>query len=113
MTIASIAEAIKAFKTGETLIIVDDEDRENEGDLVIAADFVTPEKVNFFAKEGRGLICCAMAPALIDKFALPMMVPQEENQSGFGTAFTVSVEAAHGVTTGISAHDRGAHYSDV
>ena len=106
MTIASIAEAIKAFKTGETLIIVDDEDRENEGDLVIAADFVTPEKVNFFAKEGRGLICCAMAPTLIDKFALPMMVPQEENQSGFGTAFTVSVEAAHGVTTGISAHDR-------
>lgn len=106
MTIASIPEAISAFKTGETVIIVDDEDRENEGDLVIAADFVTPEAVNFFAKEGRGLICCAMAGTLIDKFALPMMVPQGENRSGFGTAFTVSVEAADGVTTGISAHDR-------
>ena len=106
MTIASIPEAVAAFKTGETVIIVDDEDRENEGDLVIAADFVTPEAVNFFAKEGRGLICCAMAGALIDRFELPMMVPQEENQSGFGTAFTVSVEAAEGVTTGISAGDR-------
>lgn len=106
MPIASVREAIAAYKTGEILIIVDDEDRENEGDLAIAADFVTPEKVNFFAKEGRGLICCAMAPALIDKFALPLMVPQEDNRSGFGTAFTVSVEAASGVTTGISAHDR-------
>ncbi|MCA8889418.1 MAG: 3,4-dihydroxy-2-butanone-4-phosphate synthase [Parvularculaceae bacterium] len=106
MTIASVPEAITAFKTGQTVIIVDDEDRENEGDLVIAADFVTPEAVNFFAKEGRGLICCAMAGDLIDKFALQMMVPQKENRSGFGTAFTVSVEAADGVTTGISAHDR-------
>ena len=106
MPIASVPEAIAAFKTGETVIIVDDEDRENEGDLAIAADFVTPEAVNFFAKEGRGLICCSMAGALIDKFKLPMMVPQEENRSGFGTAFTVSVEAAEGVTTGISAHDR-------
>lgn len=106
MPIASVRETIAAFKTGETVIIVDDEDRENEGDLAIAADFVTPEAVNFFAKEGRGLICCAMAPALIDKFSLPLMVPQEENRSGFGTAFTVSVEAASGVTTGISAHDR-------
>jgi len=106
MPIASVPEAIAAFKTGETVIIVDDEDRENEGDLAIAADFVTPEAVNFFAKEGRGLICCPMAGALIDKFKLPMMVPQEENRSGFGTAFTVSVEAAEGVTTGISAHDR-------
>ena len=106
MPIASVKEAIKAFKTGETVIIVDDENRENEGDLAIAADFVTPEAVNFFAREGRGLICCAMAPDMIDKFGLPMMVPQEENRSGFGTAFTVSVEAAKGVTTGISAHDR-------
>lgn len=106
MPIASVPETIAAFKTGETVIIVDDEDRENEGDLAIAADFVTPEAVNFFAKEGRGLICCAMTGALIDKFGLPLMVPQEENRSGFGTAFTVSVEAAEGVTTGISAHDR-------
>ena len=106
MPIASVPEAIAAFKTGETVIIVDDEDRENEGDLAIAADFVTPEAVNFFAKEGRGLICCAMAPALVDKFALPQMVPPAENGSGFGTPFTVSVEAAEGVTTGISAFDR-------
>ena len=106
MPIASVPEAIAAFKTGETVIIVDDENRENEGDLAIAADFVTPEAVNFFAREGRGLVCCAMAPALIDKFALPLMVPREENGSGFGTAFTISVEAARGVTTGISAHDR-------
>ena len=106
MSLASIPEAIAAFKTGEFVIIVDDEDRENEGDLAIAGDFVTPEGVNFCAKEGRGLICCAMAGAIIDRFGLPMMVPQEENRSGFGTAFTVSVEAAQGVTTGISAHDR-------
>ena len=106
MPIASVPEAIAAFKTGETVIIVDDEHRENEGDLAIAADFVTPEAVNFFAKEGRGLICCAMAPKLIDKFALPQMVPPAENNSGFGTPFTVSVEAAEGVTTGISAFDR-------
>ncbi|MEO1251427.1 MAG: 3,4-dihydroxy-2-butanone-4-phosphate synthase [Pseudomonadota bacterium] len=106
MSIASVREAVNAFKTGEYLIIVDDEDRENEGDLAIAADFVTPEAVNFFAKEGRGLICTAMAPGLIDKFRLPMMVPKDQNQSGFGTPFTVSVEAAQGVTTGISAFDR-------
>ncbi|MEL7488733.1 MAG: 3,4-dihydroxy-2-butanone-4-phosphate synthase, partial [Pseudomonadota bacterium] len=84
MTIASVPEAIAAFKTGETVIIVDDEDRENEGDLAVAGDFVTPERVNFFAKEGRGLICCAMAPALVDKFGLKQMVPPEENGTGFG-----------------------------
>jgi len=106
MPIASVPEAIAAFKTGEIVIIVDDETRENEGDLTIAADFVTAEMVNFFAKEGRGLICCALAPALIDRFDLPLMVPDEDNRSGFGTRFTVSVEAAEGVTTGISAHDR-------
>jgi len=105
MPIASVPEALIAYKTGEIVIIVDD-DRENEGDLTIAADFVTPEAVNFFAKEGRGLICCALAPELLDKFALPLMVPDEDNRSGFGTRFTVSVEAAEGVTTGISAHDR-------
>jgi 3,4-dihydroxy-2-butanone 4-phosphate synthase len=106
MPLASVPEAIAAFKTGSFVIIVDDEDRENEGDLAIAADFVTPEAVNFCAREGRGLICCAMSGDLIDKFALPLMVPEHENRSGFGTAFTVSVEAAAGVTTGISAHDR-------
>lgn len=106
MPIASVPQAIDAVSKGEFVIVVDDEDRENEGDLVIAAEFVTPEAVNFCAREGRGLICCAMAGHLIDKLDLPMMVPQEENRSGFGTAFTVSVEAAEGVTTGISAHDR-------
>lgn len=106
MTFASVPEALAALKTGEFLIVVDDEDRENEGDLVIAADFVTPAAVNFCAREGRGLICCAMAGRLIDRFALPLMVPEAENRSGFGTAFTVSVEAAQGVTTGISAFDR-------
>ncbi|MBI1364719.1 MAG: 3,4-dihydroxy-2-butanone-4-phosphate synthase [Alphaproteobacteria bacterium] len=106
MPLASIPEAIAAYKTGEFVIIVDDEDRENEGDLAIAADFVTPAAVNFCAKEGRGLICCAMSGALIDRFGLPLMVPEEENRSGFGTAFTISVEAARGVSTGISASDR-------
>ncbi len=106
MPIVSALEAIEAFAKGEIVIIVDDEDRENEGDLAIAADFVTPEMVNFFAREGRGLICIAMTGAMIDRFALPLMVPPKDNRSGFGTAFTVSVEAAEGVTTGISAHDR-------
>ena len=106
MPIASVPEAVAAFKTGEILIIVDDEDRENEGDLAIAGEFITPAAVNFFAREGRGLICLAMAGRLVDRFGLPLMVPQDKNRSGFGTAFTVSVEAALGVTTGISAHDR-------
>ncbi|MEL6213138.1 MAG: 3,4-dihydroxy-2-butanone-4-phosphate synthase [Pseudomonadota bacterium] len=106
MSLASVDDAVAAFALGRPVIIVDDEDRENEGDLAVAGEFVTPELVNFFAKEGRGLICCAMAPDLVDRFALPLMVPQAENQSGFGTPFTVSVEARRGVTTGISAHDR-------
>ena len=106
MTFATVEEAIEDFARGRFLIIVDDENRENEGDLAIAAEFATAEAVNFCAREGRGLICCAMAGALIDRFGLPMMVPQDDNRSGFGPAFTVSVEAAHGVTTGISAADR-------
>lgn len=104
--IVSVDEAVARFRAGEFVIIVDDESRENEGDLAIAADFVTPEAVNFCAKFGRGLICTPMAPALVDKFRLPMMTAPEHNKSGFGTPFTVSVEAARGVTTGISAHDR-------
>ncbi|MGF1543943.1 MAG: 3,4-dihydroxy-2-butanone-4-phosphate synthase [Parvularculaceae bacterium] len=106
MPLASLSDALNAFRAGRFVIIVDDEDRENEGDLAIAAEFVTPEAVNFCAREGRGLVCCAMASELIDKFKLPLMVPQAENRSGFGTAFTVSVEAARGVSTGISAQDR-------
>ncbi|GAB1400699.1 bifunctional 3,4-dihydroxy-2-butanone-4-phosphate synthase/GTP cyclohydrolase II [Aminivibrio sp.] len=86
------------------IILVDDEDRENEGDLTIAAEKVTPEAINFMAKYGRGLICLAMEPALVDKLQLPLMA--RRNTSKFGTNFTVSIEAKQGVTTGISAHDR-------
>ena len=106
MPLAAIETAIRDYQAGKFVIIVDDEDRENEGDLAIAAEFVTPKAINFCAKEGRGLICAPMATEIIDRLGLPMMVPPENNHSGFGTPFTVSVEAAEGVTTGISAHDR-------
>jgi 3,4-dihydroxy 2-butanone 4-phosphate synthase / GTP cyclohydrolase II len=106
MPFATIETAITAFKAGRFVIIVDDADRENEGDLAIAADFVTPQAINFMAKEGRGLICLALTGPMLDRLELPLMVPPEANRSGFGTNFTVSVEARHGVTTGISAHDR-------
>ncbi len=102
----TVDEAIAAFRAGRFVIIVDDEDRENEGDLAIAASAITPEAVNFMATHGRGLICVAMSGDRLDALDLPLMVPQERNGSGFGTAFTVSVEARTGVTTGISAHDR-------
>jgi 3,4-dihydroxy 2-butanone 4-phosphate synthase/GTP cyclohydrolase II len=97
-------EAIEEIKQGRLLILVDDEDRENEGDLTIAAEKVTPEAINFMAKYGRGLICLSLAPAWVDKLQLPMQ--PRRNESRFGTAFTVSIEAAQGVTTGISAYDR-------
>jgi len=86
------------------VIVLDDEDRENEGDLTVAAEKVTPEIINFMAKHGRGLICLALPPEQVDHLRLPMMV--EENTSRFGTAFTVSIDARHGITTGISASDR-------
>ncbi len=101
-----VERAIQAFRTGRFVIIVDDADRENEGDLAIAAQFCTPEAVNFMAREGRGLICVPMAAEWADRLGLPMMVPPTVNRSRFGTAFTVSVEAREGVTTGISAFDR-------
>ncbi|MGE4232797.1 MAG: bifunctional 3,4-dihydroxy-2-butanone-4-phosphate synthase/GTP cyclohydrolase II [Bacteriovoracia bacterium] len=97
-------EAIEAIKQGKFVILVDDEDRENEGDLVIAAEKVTPEAVNFMAKHARGLICLAMAPDLVDQLQLPLMTGK--NQSPYGTAFTISIEASFGVSTGISAKDR-------
>jgi 3,4-dihydroxy 2-butanone 4-phosphate synthase/GTP cyclohydrolase II len=97
-------EAIEEIKQGRLLILVDDEDRENEGDLTIAAEKVTPEAINFMAKYGRGLICLSLAPEWVDKLQLPMQ--PKRNESRFGTAFTVSIEAAKGVTTGISAYDR-------
>ena len=88
------------------VIVVDDEDRENEGDLVMAADFATPAAINFMATHGRGLICLSMQGSMLDRLKIPMMVPNNQNNSGFGTGFTVSVEAVDGVTTGISAEDR-------
>jgi 3,4-dihydroxy 2-butanone 4-phosphate synthase/GTP cyclohydrolase II len=104
MSLKSIPEIIAAIKAGRMVILVDEEDRENEGDLVIAADFVTPEAVNFMAKHGRGLICLTLTEARCRQLNLPLMV--RDNRSTLGTNFTVSIEAASGVTTGISAQDR-------
>lgn len=104
--LASIDTAIERIRQGRFVIVVDDEDRENEGDLVIAADLCDTEAVNFMATHGRGLICIAMEQALLDRLKIPLMIDSRDNSSGFGTAFTVSVEAASGVTTGISAADR-------
>lgn len=101
-----VQRAIEAFRSGQFVIIVDDADRENEGDLTLAAQFCTPEAVNFMAREARGLICVPMAAEWADRLGLPLMVPPTENGSWLGTAFTVSVEAREGVTTGISAFDR-------
>ncbi len=100
----SVEEAIEDIRQGRIVIVVDDEDRENEGDLTVAAAKVTPETINFMAKYGRGLICLAMTKERLNELHIPMMVG--ENTSQFGTAFTVSIEARHGVTTGISAADR-------
>ncbi len=104
MPFVPIPEAIEEIRAGRMVVVVDDEDRENEGDLTIAAEKVTPEIVNFMATHGRGLICVALTPARCDHLNLPLMSAQ--NTSNFGTAFCVSVEARQGVTTGISAHDR-------
>src|SRR5215203_5763948 len=104
MPLATIDEAVEDIRNGKMIIIVDDEDRENEGDLVCAAEKVTPEIINFMAVHGRGLICLPLTEERCDYLQLP---PQSaENTSGFGTAFTVSIEAKEGVTTGISAADR-------
>ena len=104
--IATIDEALDEIRAGRMVILVDDEDRENEGDLCMAAEKVTPEAINFMARFGRGLICLPMTETQLDRLHLGMMVPDAENNSGFGTAFTVSIEAREGVSTGISAHDR-------
>jgi len=104
MPLITIEEAIKDIKDGRMVILVDDEDRENEGDLCMAAEAVTPEAINFMAKYGRGLICLSMTGEKIDSLNLPLMVKQ--NTSTFQTGFTVSIEARCGVTTGISAADR-------
>ena len=104
MTLATIEQAAELYRRGEFVIIVDDEDRENEGDLCIAADKITPEAVNFMARFGRGLICLALTEERCRELDLPLMV--ENNTSNYGTAFTVSIEARGRVTTGISARDR-------
>src|SRR5688500_5328061 len=104
MPFATIQEAAELYRRGEFVIMVDDEDRENEGDLCIAAERVTPETINFMARFGRGLICLALTEERCNELDLPLMV--ENNTTNFGTAFTVSIEARGRVTTGISAHDR-------
>jgi 3,4-dihydroxy 2-butanone 4-phosphate synthase / GTP cyclohydrolase II len=101
---STIEEAIEDIRSGKMVIVCDAEDRENEGDLTLAAQFATPEAINFMAKEGRGLICLALEPERCDQLGLDLMAAK--NESPFQTAFTVSVEAREGVTTGISAHDR-------
>lgn len=101
---ASVEDAVNIIKNGGMVILTDDETRENEGDLVVASEFITAEQINFMAKYGKGLICVSLPAERCDELQLNMMV--QDNTSKFGTAFTVSVEAREGVTTGISAHDR-------
>jgi 3,4-dihydroxy 2-butanone 4-phosphate synthase/GTP cyclohydrolase II len=104
MAISTIQEAVEEIRNGKMIILVDDEDRENEGDLCMAAQFVTPEAINFMARYGRGLICVTLTEDMADRLRLKPMV--QDNKARFGTAFTISIEALHGVTTGISAADR-------
>lgn len=104
MPVSEIESVLEDLKKGKMIILVDDESRENEGDLTLAAEMVTPEAINFMARNGRGLICLSLAPDIVDQLKLPLMVAN--NRSPFQTAFTVSIEARQGVTTGISAADR-------
>ncbi len=104
MAISKITEAIEDIRSGKMIILVDDEDRENEGDLCMSAQFASAETINFMARYGRGLICLSMSEEIADKLNLKPMV--QENKARFGTAFTISIEAREGVTTGISAADR-------
>lgn len=104
MTFVPIPELLEELQAGRPIVLVDDPDRENEGDLCFAAEFASPELINMMIREARGLVCLALDPAICDQLQLPMQV--QENKSRFGTAFTVSIEAADGVSTGISAKDR-------
>jgi 3,4-dihydroxy 2-butanone 4-phosphate synthase / GTP cyclohydrolase II len=106
MPFSKVEQIIEDFRAGSMTIIVDDEDRENEGDLACAAEKVTPEIINFMAREARGLICLPMTEDRCDELNLPLQVSERENNSNYNTAFTVSIEARSGVTTGISAADR-------
>jgi 3,4-dihydroxy 2-butanone 4-phosphate synthase/GTP cyclohydrolase II len=104
--IVSVEEGIAEIRAGRMIILTDDEDRENEGDLCMAAECVTPDAINFMAKFGRGLVCLSLTEGRLQELRLPMMVPDGDNTTTFGTAFTISIEARQGVTTGISAADR-------
>ena len=106
MPFATIKEAVEEFRAGRMVIIVDDEDRENEGDLACAAEKITPEIINFMARYGRGLICLSLTEDRLDELQIPLQVSDAENTASRGTAFCVSIEARRGVTTGISAADR-------
>ncbi len=104
MKLSAIEEIIEDIHLGKMVILMDDEDRENEGDIIVAADKITPEIVNFMVTEGRGLLCLTITERMAKQLDLPLMV--KNNTEQFGTNFTVSIEAAKGVTTGISVHDR-------
>jgi 3,4-dihydroxy 2-butanone 4-phosphate synthase/GTP cyclohydrolase II len=106
MSLSTTQEIVAELRAGRMVILVDEEDRENEGDLVLAAEFVTPEAINFMARYGRGLICLTLTEERCEQLNLPMMTSR--NGTSYGTNFTVSIEAAEGVTTGISAADRAA-----
>lgn len=106
MPLTTIPQAVEEIQQGKFVIIVDDADRENEGDLAMSATKVTPEHINFMASHARGLICMSIPGERLDELQLPLMVP--ENTARHGTAFTISVDAKHGASTGISAHDRAA-----
>src|SRR3954464_15121 len=104
MSISTTQEIVAELRAGRIVILVDEEDRENEGDLILAAEFVTPEAINFMARHARGLICLTLTREMCERLHLPPMAAR--NGSSHGTAFTVSIEAAQGVSTGISAADR-------
>ena len=104
--VAAVARAIEDVRAGRMVVLVDDEDRENEGDLVLAADLVTPEAINFMARLGRGLICLSLTEERVATLGLPLMTSSADNRSPRHTAFTVSIDARHGTTTGISARER-------
>ncbi|MDA8208656.1 MAG: 3,4-dihydroxy-2-butanone-4-phosphate synthase, partial [Actinomycetota bacterium] len=104
MPLAAISDAVDAIRRGQMVVVVDDEDRENEGDLIMASEFVTPEAISFYLEHTSGLICIAVTGDRLDELDIPLMV--HENTESQRTAFTVTVDAAHGTTTGISAADR-------
>ena len=106
MNLHSVKEILEDLKKGRFIILIDDEQRENEGDLIIASDFITPQAINFMTKEARGLVCVSISAKQAKRMSLPLMVREEDNFSPHRTAFTISVEAAKGVSTGISAADR-------